>query len=59
MFHLPGNGLPIIIHISLQQILNIPVTFIRVPYHFDFLITYGVCKKRKYCNRINAKKVSS
>ena len=23
---------------------------------FDFLITYGVCKKRKYCNRMIAKK---
>ena len=25
-------------------------------YHFYFLITYGVCKKRKYCNRMSEKK---
>ena len=24
---------------------------------FYFLITYGVCKKRKYCNRISEKKI--
>ena len=24
--------------------------------HFYFLITYGVCKKRKYCNRMSEKK---
>ena len=24
--------------------------------YFYFLITYGVCKKRKYCNRISYKK---
>ena len=23
---------------------------------FYFLITYGVCKKRKYCNRMSEKK---
>ena len=26
--------------------------------HFYFLITYGVCKKRKYCNRMSEKKNS-
>ena len=26
---------------------------------FDFLITYGVCKKRKYCNRTSEKKILS
>ena len=25
---------------------------------FYFLITYGVCKKRKYCNRMSEKKFS-
>ena len=25
---------------------------------FYFLITYGVCKKRKYCNRMSKKKIS-
>ena len=25
--------------------------------YFCFLITYGVCKKRKYCNRMSEKKV--
>ena len=24
--------------------------------HFYFLITYGVCEKRKYCNRMSEKK---
>ena len=27
-------------------------------YPFYFLITYGVCKKRKYCNRMSEKKNS-
>ena len=26
---------------------------------FYFLITYGVCKKRKYCNRMSEKKKNS
>ena len=26
---------------------------------FYFLITYGVCKKRKYCNRMSEKKILS
>ena len=27
--------------------------------YFYFLITYGVCKKRKYCNRMSEKKKNS
>ena len=27
-------------------------------YPFCFLITYGICKKRKYCNRMSEKKNS-
>ena len=27
--------------------------------YFYFLITYGVCKKRKYCNRMSEKKILS
>ena len=27
-------------------------------FNFYFLITYGVCKKRKYCNRMSEKKNS-
>ena len=26
---------------------------------FYFLITYGVCKKKKYCNRMSEKKIRS
>ena len=33
------------------------ITFKRI-YDFYFLITYGVCKKRKYCNRMREKKNS-
>ena len=33
---LSGNNLPIIMRVSSQQILNIPVTFIRVPYLLSF-----------------------
>ena len=29
---------------------------LRTLINFDFLITYGVCKKRKYCNRMSERK---
>ena len=37
---------------------KIPITN-QVTYVFYFLITYGVCKKRKYCNRMSEKKKNS
>ena len=31
----------------------------RIIYLYYFLITYGVCNKRKYCNRMSEKKILS
>ena len=58
-FNFVSEGLGSRVGICPVRLLNglILISFAFVPIvSFYFLITYGVCKKRKYCNRMSEKK---